>query len=64
MNSQGKRGRPPASYNGMLKMTSGLSLHQNAQRSRDREHWRRAVKSLYVAANIEHDKPTGDRFFP
>ena len=44
--SQGKRGRPPASFISTLNQMSGMSLHQVAQRSQDREHWRLVVKSV------------------
>ena len=44
--SQGKRGRPPASFISTLNRISGMSLHEVAQRSQDREHWRRVVKSV------------------
>ena len=54
--SQRKKGRPPATYVSSLRKSFGITLQGTSQDSQDREEWRSIVMQACQAANIENDE--------
>ena len=54
--SQRKKGRPPASYINSLSKNTSLSLHNISQECLDRTGWRKLVRSKCSAATIDTDE--------
>ena len=50
-----KSGKPPTSYANNIKKISGLKVYEVAQKSLDREDWRRFVEASTAAASIDPD---------